>query len=252
MAYTTPFTAVVGAVIQSSDWNTSGRDNISWLKSMLAGTVSELVSPAAWGDRPKGYNPVVLGTGDTAVYTCPANTVAVVTEVRVTAWQPGITVTLKAKGKTIANAEPVGRYDTAVIPCFIVLTAGQTILGSASAGTSASASVNAVEVPSSYSGFGLLHAVGATISASTWTAILTPTAGKNWVARFVMLQGGATAPTRLVLGWNSVSVMEIIPAISANGCWRWNGELFLPAGSTLQVYSDQQLANYLVCGWEEA
>lgn len=43
MAYTAPFTAVPGAVVKSSDWNTSGRDDISFLYNVLTGAQLQAV-----------------------------------------------------------------------------------------------------------------------------------------------------------------------------------------------------------------
>lgn len=40
MAWTAPFTAVVGTIIQASDWNTSGRDNLLYLQTTVENTTS--------------------------------------------------------------------------------------------------------------------------------------------------------------------------------------------------------------------
>lgn len=252
MVWTTPKTFVVEAVLTASEMNTYLRDNTAWLKDIIEGDATELISPKGWGDRLVGKQPVLLGTSDTTIYTCPADSLAVVTEIRVAAWAAVVT-TVKAKGKVLANAEALGQYDTLVLPVWIVLAAGQTVVGSASVANQSTGSVAVAELPASMSGYTLRHEVGGAISASTWTSLLTATAGKQLRVTFVMLQAGGTPPSRLALGNVSAAQKDIwwsIPGVAANGCWRWRGGIDIPGGDSFGVWSDQALANWLVSGYE--
>jgi hypothetical protein len=40
VAWTNPFTAITGNIITAADWNTSGRDDLNYLKGLLDGTVT--------------------------------------------------------------------------------------------------------------------------------------------------------------------------------------------------------------------
>ncbi len=247
--WTAPRTYVVGEVITEVIANQQWRDNEKHIDEVIGGTNDRLITPKAWGDRPIGTAPVALGGTATTIYTCPASTLAIVTMIRATC-AATTTVTLSSKGKTLANAETLGNNDTLEIPCFIVLTAGETVQG-LSPGT-VKGSVVVWEVPSAVSGYTFKYAAGAALTASGWRTLLTATVGKNMVGRFVMLQAGATPFTYAALGVSGLAVRYDGTATAANGCARWAGEIGVPGAGTLQCYTDQDVANWIACGWEEA
>ena len=85
-------------------------------------------------------------TVTTTLYTVPASTTTVVTDILVanTAGTAG-SFTLYLGGTVIANTVTVGAYDTTVIPLKQVLATTQTIQGGASA-TTINFSISGVEI----------------------------------------------------------------------------------------------------------
>ena len=84
MAWTTPATAVTGDIIPASFWNTYGRDNLAYLKSLLDGTGGAVTvtvpgplrieNDANFGPNLFGGNPVFnFDPGDAILYDRAAN-----------------------------------------------------------------------------------------------------------------------------------------------------------------------------------
>lgn len=92
------------------------------------------------------YRGAASTTVTTTLYTVPAATTTVVTDILVanTAGTAG-SFTLYLNGTIIANTVTVGAYDTTVIPLKQVITAAQTIQGGASA-TTINFSISGVEI----------------------------------------------------------------------------------------------------------
>ena len=82
----------------------------------------------------------------TTLYTVPAATTTVVTEIMVanTSGSSG-TFTISLDGTAIATTVTVGAYDTTVIPCKQVLATTKTITGGASA-TTINISISGMEI----------------------------------------------------------------------------------------------------------
>ncbi len=253
MAWATEPTAVAGAVATSADQNTN-RDNVNWLRGMVTGTATELVSPGAWGDRPTTFSGVTLGTGDTTIYTCPADTIAIVTEVRFCSYATAAKyANIKAAGEwdwRQPTTTPVPAKRTISIPCWIVLYAGETLQGAAESATSIIASATVWTVSSSMTGLALKRGQLGSATADGWRTLLSPTAGKTLVVKHVALQMGATAPTRVLLGWNSVEQF-VESSLIANETVHCNSEIQVPSGQSLQVYFEgQDGAHCQAFGWE--
>jgi hypothetical protein len=85
-------------------------------------------------------------TTTTTLYTSPASTSTIVTEIMVSnlAGVAG-TFTMSLNGVVIAATVTVGAYDTTVIPCKQVLATGTTITGGASA-TTINFSISGVQI----------------------------------------------------------------------------------------------------------
>lgn len=92
------------------------------------------------------YRGAASTTVTTTLYTVPAATTTVVTDILVanTAGTAG-SFTLYLNGTIIANTVTVGAYDTTVIPLKQVIATGQTIQGGASA-TTINFSISGVEI----------------------------------------------------------------------------------------------------------
>jgi hypothetical protein len=252
MAYTVPFTAVTGTIIQASDWNTSGRDNIAHMKGMLAGNVSELVSPLSWGDRPVGVLPAFANTGGgAAIYTVPANTVAILTGVMLAAVAAD-TVSVKDGGdRYIVKSRLMAPNTSLEVECFRVLTAGQTVKAIATGGnTNIHAYPIVWEVPSSYTGvlFRAAASAGA-VTAATATTIISPTSGKTLVVRHLAVEMTASGG-RLLLRDDGGRCYRFWPSTGAGELVSWSGEIIVPSGASLQIYADDGATSWAVGAWE--
>ncbi len=257
MSWTSPFTAVVGALIASADWNASGRDNLSWLKGMLAGTVSELVSPKAWGDRPVlasiNYSSVPADTGVT-FYTVPAGKIALLTRLHLAndGAAPAFAYINSSLG-WIIRTQPLAASSTDgdyyVEDCWVVLTAGQVLQAYCDKADSLTVVATIYEVPVD-SGVVFRQASIGAVPATTFTTVISPSAGKTLRVRYANAEIGASLGAARFYVQPGAHFRFFRETGAANAYVAYKGEVIVPDGGALRVYGEVALTNVFACGEE--
>lgn len=250
MAWVAEKTFTVGAILPASDLNTYLRDNASWLKGMMAGAETELLSPKSWGDRPKGVAPAYATTTGAVIYTVPSSTVAIVTGIALSGLATD-TVSVTAGGKLIAKAETLVAFASRSLDCFRVLAAGETIVATTTGGNTNIFAYPVVwEIPSTYAGLTLREARSAgAVAAATSTQLIAPTAGKALVVRHVMVEMTASGGWLLLTNGSGLYFYsELITP--PGGLVRYDGEILIPDGGALNVYATNGATSWAVAGWE--
>ncbi len=253
-AWSTWPTAVAGAVATAADENTK-RDDANWLRSMLTGTATELVSPLAWGDRhieARGYR---VSTDLTTLYTVPADQTAVLLALHLyNAGASTIYPNIFA-GYTYAWKNPNLAIQPGTVKqllCWHVITQSQMLKAQSTASDSLDVLATLALFPASFTGYTLRQ--GNRTDGNR--QIIIPTANKALRLRALQIYNN-TASSQYInctIYNNTNEPVLVRRYLSAGEAWSWVGEQIVQNGYRLFGYGETQNTGieFSASGWEEA